>query len=100
MATLSDRIAKRVRTKSKYAPHNNLAAVLALRKDIQQALNDGWSVRTIHQTLHDEGKVAFSYQAFRRYVNRMHLVKASAGDGQQNQSQSNEELHQCAANTP
>jgi hypothetical protein len=100
MATLSERIAKRVRTKSKYAPHNNLAAVLALRKDIQQALNDGWSVRAIHQTLHDEGRVTFSYQAFRRHVNRIHLVKPLAEEGKQNQSKSNEELQQCAANTP
>lgn len=100
MATLSERIAKRVRTKSKYAPHNNLAAVLALRKDIQQALNDGWSIRAIHKTLHDEGKVRFSYQAFRRHVNRIHLVKPLTGEGQQNQSRSNKEQHQCAANTP
>jgi hypothetical protein len=55
--------------------------VLALRGDIQAALNDGWSVLAIYQTLHDEGKVDFSYQAFRRHVNRIFLNNAESRRG-------------------
>ena len=75
MKTLSERIAERAREKSACAPHSNRAIILALRNDIQQALDDGWSVLAVYQTLYDEGRVIFSYQAFRRYVNRIHLGK-------------------------
>lgn len=75
MKSLSERIAERARDKEVISPRSNRAAVLALRSDIQQAINDGWSVLAIYQTLHDEGQVTFSYQAFRRYVNRLLLGK-------------------------
>ena len=71
MKSLSERIGERARRNSSCTPHANRAIVLALRGDIQAALNDGWSVLAIYQTLHDEGKVNFSYQAFRRHVNRI-----------------------------
>lgn len=78
MKTLSERIAERARMKSASAPRSNRAIILALRNDIQQALDDGWSVLAVYQTLYDEGRVTFSYQAFRRYVNQIHLGKPSA----------------------
>ncbi len=86
MKTLSERIAERARMKSSLAPRSNRAVVLALRADIQQALDDGWSVLTVHQTLHDEGRVTFSYQAFRRYVNQIHLGKTSPAKPRQRQA--------------
>lgn len=73
MKSLSERIGEKARKTASCAPHANRAIVLALRGDIQAALNDGWSVLAIYQTLHDEGKVNFSYQAFRRHVNRIFL---------------------------
>lgn len=33
------------------------------------AFDDGWSVKSIWETLHEEGKITFSYQSFRNYVN-------------------------------
>ena len=75
MKTLTERIAERAHVKSACVPHSNRAIILALRKDIQQALDDGWSVLAVYQTLYDEGRVTFSYQAFRRYVNQIHLGK-------------------------
>lgn len=75
MKTLSERIAERACEKSACAPHANRAVILALRNDIQQALDDGWSVLAVYHTLYDESRVTFSYQAFRRYVNRIHLGK-------------------------
>lgn len=42
-----------------------------MRDDVKQALDDGWPVKAIWETLHEEGKVAFSYPAFCRYVKRL-----------------------------
>lgn len=80
MKSLSERIAERAYTKRRCAPHSNRAVVLALRADIQQALDDGWSVLAIYQTLADESSVTFSYQTFRRYVNQIHLGKTKESD--------------------
>lgn len=71
MKSLSERIAERAHVKQTCTPNCNRAVVLALRKDIAQARADGWSVLAIYQTLWDEGRVTFSYQAFRRHVNRL-----------------------------
>ena len=35
---------------------------------------DGWNVMSIWETLHEEGKVSFGYEAFRKYVNRLILL--------------------------
>ena len=81
MKSLSERIGERARKTSSSAPHANRAIVLALRGDIRTALEDGWSVLAIYQTLHDEGKVSFSYQAFRRHVNRIFFNNAESRHG-------------------
>jgi hypothetical protein len=49
----------------------NRAAFLAVREDVNQALDDGWPVKTVWETLHEEGKITFSYPAFCRYVKRL-----------------------------
>lgn len=74
-ASLSERIAAS-QTKSSPISHLNRATVLALRAEIRQALDDGWSVLAIYKTLLDEERVSFSYQAFRRHVNGLLLGKA------------------------
>jgi Family of unknown function (DUF5338) len=55
----------------------NRAAFLALRPDIKDAMADGWNVMSIWETLHEEGKVNFGYEAFRKYVNRLILLPPS-----------------------
>lgn len=87
MKLLTEQIAERARVKSPSAPHANRATVLALRDQIQQALDDRWSVLAIYQTLHEDGHVAFSYQAFRRYVNQIHFGKTSPRKSDQRQPQ-------------
>ncbi|MEO8119391.1 MAG: TraK family protein, partial [Rhodoferax sp.] len=73
---LSDRIGKRARGKPSPSRGNvNHAVFLAIRHDVKKALDDGWSILAIFQTLHEEGVVTFSYQAFRRYVNRLILSR-------------------------
>ena len=73
MKTLSERIAARVVDKKPLLSNKkqNRADFLALRPDIIQALKDGWPVRDIWETLHEEGKVAFGYSAFCGYTNRL-----------------------------
>jgi len=75
MKTLSERISARTGEKPTPSPKSNRAVVLAFRTDIQSALDDGWSVLAIYETLNDEGVVLFSYQSFRLYVNRLLLGK-------------------------
>jgi Family of unknown function (DUF5338) len=77
--SLSVRIAERAARGKPSRSAQNRAVFLAMRGDVQQALNDGWPVKTIWETLHEEGKVTFSYQAFRGYVNRLVLALPAGG---------------------
>lgn len=77
--TLSTRIAERTGLKTPTRNAKNRASFLVLRPDIEQALNDGWPVKTIWETLHEEGKITFSYQAFRGYVNRL-ILSSNKGE--------------------
>lgn len=70
---LSERIADRMRNKKATVGAQNRGAFLALKGEIIQALDDRWPIKTIWETLHEEGKVTFSYQAFRNYVNSLIL---------------------------
>ncbi|HMW40618.1 MAG TPA: TraK family protein [Saprospiraceae bacterium] len=67
--TLSERIAL-FADKNKNTGKQFLPAFVALKPDIEQALQDGWTVRQIWNTLHDEKKIKCSYQWFRTLVNR------------------------------
>ena len=78
--SLSARIAERIARKKPAGNVRNRAAFLALRGEVKQAIDDGWPVKTIWETLHDEEKVAFSYQAFRGYVNRLILSPSVSGE--------------------
>lgn len=46
----------------------NKVAFLALKDDISEALEKGWSVTTIWETLRDEGSITASYNTFRLYI--------------------------------
>jgi hypothetical protein len=79
MKTLSERIAARAIDKKPLLSSKELnrAIFLALRPDIIQALDDGWPVRSIWETLHEEGKVTFCYSAFCGYTNRLIRTQSS-----------------------
>ena len=55
----------------------NLVAFLAVRGDIQQAIEAGYAVKTIWANMHDEKRVAFGYDTFLNYVNRHIRAKAA-----------------------
>lgn len=67
--SLSERIARKEQEnpgrRNLYEP-----AFLALKADIRQALQDGWSMRQIWSTLKEEKKVGCSYLWFRHLVKR------------------------------
>lgn len=93
--SLSERIAARA-VEKKSPPlqshgdeNQNRAIFLALRPDIKQALGDGWSIKSIWETLYEEGKVAFGYDAFRRYTKRLILLPASLSLTPEHPGQSN-----------
>lgn len=66
MNSLSERIANRQDKKS--GAHKNKVAFLALKQDIIGALDDGWPMKTIWETLTEEKKISFTYKTFRLYV--------------------------------
>lgn len=73
--SLSERIAKRAASKTARQGKNR-AVVMALRTEIEQALNDGWSVRAVWDTLRAEGKIDVSYQGFCNYIRQLVARKA------------------------
>ena len=68
---LSERIAERVKKDPAKSKRSNRMIFVALRGEIEKALNDGWTVKVIWETLREEEKVTFSYQAFNRYVKQL-----------------------------
>lgn len=69
--TLSERIAERMSTRTPSPGHRNRAAFLALREEIHAALDEGWSIRVVWETLHEEKRIAFGYDAFTEYVRKL-----------------------------
>ena len=49
----------------------NRAQVIALRKEIEQALKDGCSLAMMWHTLQEEGTIQFSYETFRAHVRKL-----------------------------
>lgn len=70
MKSLSMRIAERA-LRENQPRRVNKAAFIIVQDDVKRALNNGWTVHAIWRTLCDEGKIAFSYQMFLIFVNRL-----------------------------
>lgn len=79
--SLSERIAGKAIKEKLPVPHSdenqNRAVFLGLRPEIRQAINDGWPIRTIWKTLHEEGTVTFGYDSFLRYTRHLILTPPS-----------------------
>jgi hypothetical protein len=48
----------------------NLVAFLALKSDVQAAMDAGYSLLTIWEHLHDKAKIAYRYETFAKHVRR------------------------------
>ena len=68
--TLAERIAERINQQPHARKASGKVAFLALKDEIALAVQSGWPVKEIWQTLHDEGRVAVGYHAFNLYVNK------------------------------
>ena len=66
---LSERIAERAKSKQQSRNAKNRAQFLNVRDEIQEALDEKWTIKDIWETLHIEGAITFSYEAFRKHVN-------------------------------
>jgi hypothetical protein len=75
--SLSKRVAQFMQSRPARRSGKARATVIALREQIRDALNDGWSVKVVWQTLHAEGAVQVGYHAFRRHVAELVLAQAS-----------------------
>jgi len=67
---LSQRMAEYAVKKNKSNARFNLAMFLLLRDEINEAIDDGWSVKYVWEVLSEEGKITFSYQTFLNFVNK------------------------------
>jgi hypothetical protein len=48
----------------------NLAAFLAVRNDVQAALDEAFTLKTIWSNMHEAGRIRCGYHTFRNYVNK------------------------------
>ncbi|KTD64481.1 TraK family protein [Legionella spiritensis] len=71
--SLSERVAQN--QSEKRAKRNNAKSqFIILKDDIREALEAGWSMKAVWETLLDEGQISFGYKAFRHYV--LKLIKS------------------------
>lgn len=87
---LTERIAARKLKKKPSQAAINKALFLALKDEIKEAMGDGHNVFCIWETLHEEGKLKFSYETFRKYVNR--IIRAHSDN-------TNQQIESVAKNT-
>ncbi|PSJ16102.1 TraK family protein [Nitrosomonas supralitoralis] len=67
---LSQRIADNAVKENQKNSKLNLASFIILREEIEEAMNDGWSIRYIWKVLVKEEKITFGYQTFLNYINK------------------------------
>ena len=76
---LSEIIAEKQAAKEPNESTRNRAAFIANLEEIRQALKDGWSRKIIWETLKEQGKIPFAYDAFLRYVRPIMENPATGG---------------------
>lgn len=79
MTSSSPRPPSRLARRLAAHPHANrlrrhTATILALRDEIQDALDDGWSRHAIWEALFEEQRVAIKYHSFLRYLRRTNIL--------------------------
>lgn len=66
--SLSERVAAHQNKKGNDKQRTAKVEFIALKQDIAEALEAGWSMKAVWETLSSEGKISFGYKAFRNYV--------------------------------
>jgi len=67
---LSERVFARIRSNAKRSISHNVVVFSALHDEIVEALNDGCSLKAIWETLYEEGRVSFKFDAFLRHAKK------------------------------
>lgn len=65
---LIETVITREQSPKRTSARKNKVEFLALREEISEALEKGWSLTAIWETLHDEGSFTATYNTFRLYV--------------------------------
>jgi len=68
----TDELAEWIKAKPDKKPRQDLAAVafLAVKSDVQAAIDAGYSLATIWEHMHETKKLDFSYETFRKHVQK------------------------------
>ncbi|HFS5639805.1 TPA: TraK family protein [Legionella pneumophila] len=66
--TLTENIMTSQQSQQRTNTRKNKVEFLAMREDISEALEKGWSITVIWETLRDEGSFTATYNTFRLYV--------------------------------
>jgi hypothetical protein len=78
MSTFLEELAKwaiGTRQTTKPRRRETLAAFLAVREDVKEAIAAGYALKTIWEHMHETGRVSFRYETFLRHVRR-HITNA------------------------
>lgn len=68
----TDELAEWIKAKPDKKPRQDLAAVafLTVKSDVQAAIDAGYSLATIWEHMHETKKLDFSYETFRKHVQK------------------------------
>lgn len=66
--SLTENLTTSIQSQQRMNARKNKVEFLALREDISEALEKGWSITAIWETLRDEGSFTATYNTFRLYV--------------------------------
>ncbi|MBU0791961.1 MAG: TraK family protein, partial [Gammaproteobacteria bacterium] len=68
----TDELAEWVKKREASRPRQDksLVAFLAVRDDIHEAIDAGYSLKTIWEHLHEQGKIPYRYETFLKHVNK------------------------------
>lgn len=94
--SLIDTVIIRKQSPKKNSARKSKVEFLALREEISEALEKGWSLTAIWETLHDEGGFTATYNTFRLYV----LKYLSGQLSGYNQKDSIDQRHKKQVNKP
>ena len=66
----SDQLGEWVKQKQSRKRDKNLVAFLAVKADVQEALNEGYAAKTIWEHMRENKRIEFGYDTFLNYTNR------------------------------
>ena len=75
----SEQLGEWVKEKKSRQRDKNLVAFLAVKADVQDALNEGYAVKTIWEYMVEKKRIEYGYETFLNYINRLNRRKGKGG---------------------